>query len=70
MVRTLLANDVLKRRSDAGAGPLTTAPLVLYCEPWQGQVKVPDSYRSTVHASWVHTAVIALNVSWPTRATR
>src|SRR5207248_8698356 len=33
MVSTLLANNVLNRRKDAGAGPFITVPLVLYCEP-------------------------------------
>ena len=33
IVRTLFENDVLKRRNDAIAGPFTTEPLVLYCEP-------------------------------------
>src|SRR5258707_15759876 len=42
IVSTLPANDVLKRRSAVGAGPFTTAPLVLYCEPWHGHVNVPD----------------------------
>ena len=42
MVSTLLANCVLKRRKEEGAGPFVTAPLVLYCEPWQGHTNVPD----------------------------
>ena len=37
MVSTLLANRVVNWRRALFAGPMTTAPLVLYCEPWQGQ---------------------------------
>jgi hypothetical protein len=42
MVSTLLANCVLNRRSEDGAGPFVTAPLVLYSDPWQGHWNVPD----------------------------
>jgi hypothetical protein len=37
IVSTLFANAVLKVRNGAGAGPLTTRPLVANREPWQGQ---------------------------------
>jgi hypothetical protein len=37
IVSTLFANAVLNVRNGAGAGPLTTRPLVVNREPWQGQ---------------------------------
>ena len=63
MVRTFAANVVLKRFNDCDAGPLTTVPLVLYWDPWQGHWKVELPNSLTVQASCVHTAVIALKVS-------
>ena len=63
MVSVFPENLVAKVVSARVAGLFTTAPLVLYCEPWQGQMNVvPDTFV-TVQPSCVHTAVRAENPS-------
>lgn len=42
-----------------GAGPLTTLPWSLYCDPWQGQMNLfSAAFHGTTHPRCVHTAFI------------
>src|ERR1700749_3108021 len=53
-----------------GAGPATTAPLlILNLEPWQGQSMVPSATWLHRHPTWVQIALKALKtplVGWVT----
>ena len=46
-----------KAVSDFVAGLFSTAPPVLNCEPWQGQMNVVPDTSVMVQPSWVQTAV-------------
>ncbi len=69
IVSTLFENCVVNVRSDELAGPVSTRPDVLNREPWQGQTYAELSNPVIVHASCVHVAVSAVNVSCAVRAT-
>ena len=62
IVSTLFANAVLKVLNGADAGPLTTRPLVVNREPWQGQTKSAPSNPVIVHVWCVQVEVRAVNV--------
>ncbi len=40
MVSALTVKAVVKRCNGREAGPFTTAPVVLYCDPWHGHVNI------------------------------
>jgi hypothetical protein len=59
-----------KVRSDEDAGPLITAPDVLYCDPWHGHSYTEFWKLVTVHPSCVQMAVSTVNPLAPVRETR
>jgi hypothetical protein len=69
IVRTLFAKLVRNCASARVAGPFTTAPLVVYCDPWHGHSNVEFAKLLTTQPSCVQTAVSAVNAS-PARETR
>lgn len=52
------------------AGPFTTDPLVLYCDPWHGHTNRFEENPVTMHCSCVQTAVSALKEFSARRVTR
>merc|ERR1719502_969274 len=45
------------RARDRGAGPRTTLPWKLYCEPWHGHMNLfSAAFHGTTHPRCVHTA--------------
>lgn len=70
IVSTLFEKLVAKRVSGLDAGPWTTPPVALNCDPWHGHWNVWLLKPVMVHCSCVHTEVIALNVSVAARMTR
>jgi hypothetical protein len=70
IVNTLFANCVANVRNDDVAGPVSTRPAVLNRDPWHGQMYAELSNPVMVHASCVHVAISAVNVSCAVRATR
>ena len=70
IVSTLPETLVLNVDSGRDAGPLTTAPERLNCEPWHWHSYVWFWKVLTVHCSCVHVAVSAENAFCAVRATR
>src|SRR3954468_12191319 len=61
IVSTGLANFVANDRSDCAAGPWTTAPAVVYFDPWHPQTYWALWKPVTVQPSCVQRAVSAVN---------